>query len=94
METKTCVLIVSILMLILTGTTYTATVLTDPPQNNTQQSPTIIVNGDGSSGTGNVTNTQIVEIETKQIKQEKGTINDGSISEESNMVGEYYQPTP
>lgn len=40
---------------------YTYTVLT-PPKNNSNDSPTnIIVNGDGSSGTGDVTNTKVVE---------------------------------
>lgn len=87
-ETKTYVLIVSVLMLLLTGTTYTAAVLQDPPQNNTDQTPTIIVSGDGSSGTGNVTNTQIVEIETKQIEQGEGIID----ASEELTSNEYYQP--
>jgi hypothetical protein len=89
METKKCILIVSVLILILSGTTFTAAVLQDPPQNNTQQSPTIVVNGDGSSGTGDVTNTQVVEIESKQIQQGEGIIDD-SLNEEG-IVGESYK---
>lgn len=66
-STKTCVLILAIIVLLLSGISYATVVYNSTPKNDSnQQSPTIIVNGDGSSGTGDVTNTQIVTVtETK-----------------------------
>lgn len=50
------IIIIMIIVMISTGISYYAIA-----QNQTTNTPTtIIVNGDGSSGTGNVTNTKIV----------------------------------
>lgn len=57
-STKQCVLILATIVLLLSGIVYATTI---KQTDNTNASPTIVVNGDGSSGTGDVTNTKIVE---------------------------------
>ena len=57
-STKQCVLILATIVLLLAGIVYATTM---KQTDNTNASPTIVVNGDGSSGTGDVTNTKIVE---------------------------------
>lgn len=57
-STKQCVLILATIVLLLSGIVFATTM---KQTDNTNASPTIVVNGDGSSGTGDVTNTKIIE---------------------------------
>lgn len=68
MEVNKLLVILAIIVLIITGTIYTIQVVT----NKTDASPTtqIVVNGNGSSGTGNVTT-------TTQVTQKVVTVQSG-----------------
>ena len=53
------IIVILILIMSMTGLTYYGFCHNDTQVVPTNESPTIIVNGDGSSGTGDVTNTEV-----------------------------------
>lgn len=67
METKKCILFLAIIVLLLSGISFATVVYNSTPKNDSNQPTTIIVNGDGSSGTGDVTNTQIIQVEETNV---------------------------
>lgn len=64
METKKCILFLAIIVLLLSGISYATVVYNSTPKNDSTPPTTIIVTGDGSSGTGDVTNIQVASGET------------------------------
>ena len=91
METKKCVTILAIIVLLLAGIMF-INVAIAPNINMTQQqeAPTIIVNGNGSSGTGDVTtNTKIIQVEDRIVQGDTVIQIDGK--EFARVTAKYYR---
>lgn len=83
------IIVIMTIVMISTGLSYYAiahndTTVTDTPT-------TIIVNGNGSSGTGDVSNTQIVQVQQEQIVTTAPNISTTKPTQ-TVLVGESYKP--